>query len=308
MNVYQHLQQAATANQSQFRIASLEFLDCMKEDLLEVDRDWGDLAQSGQYDYFNFNKPDLDFEVQSLIIVANKAKAYADLFFTYQNTEIPLQMPGPYMMKAHSSQPFMASVLSQHGYHLQPTFAVPHKLLATRTGLATYGRSNVTFVEGMGSYLVLDAYYSDVPPQVLSPLPLDTMASCKTCQACVKFCAGGAITADHRHIDPLNCITSYNESGNEPYPDHINICVQKCICGCMNCQMICRHNRSYKNDAAESRHFDAEETQMLLDGIAYEDLPPELQTKIDYLNLQGYMTPLPRNLQIMFDDYLKKNQ
>jgi epoxyqueuosine reductase len=37
------------------------------------------------------------------------------------------------------------------------------KRLAVRSGLARYGRNNVTYVEGMGSFLELSASLTDMP-------------------------------------------------------------------------------------------------------------------------------------------------
>lgn len=301
MNINKLLEKEALKHSCLFRSVSVDFLEYMKQDFYEVAEDLDDFKETGIYKYFDFNIPKLDFEVKSIIVAANDSYSYANLYFNYKGKIKQLKTPGPYMKKAHSSQTFLEEVLNDNGYHLEPTFAVPHKLLAVKSGLAKYGRNNVTYVDGMGSFITLDVYYSDMPSTVQTPFELDRMDSCDKCKACTLKCAGGAISATRKLIDSNKCITRYNESGTDDFPPHIDICVQDCIYGCINCQLYCRANRPFVKNIAPDCEFSEEETNMLLDGISYDELPTILQEKLDFYNISDYMTPLPRNLKLLLN-------
>ena len=55
------------------------------------------------------------------------------------------------------------SILGKYGYSAVWGNQLPEKLLAVRSGLARYGRNNISYVKGLGSFAFLSSYYSDMP-------------------------------------------------------------------------------------------------------------------------------------------------
>lgn len=56
----------------------------------------------------------------------------------------------------------LTKVLEPAGYQATPSL-LPLKSLAAHSGLAVYGRNNICYVPGMGSFLELVGLYSDLP-------------------------------------------------------------------------------------------------------------------------------------------------
>ncbi len=70
----------------------------------------------------------------------------------------------------------------------------PLKPLAARLGLVRYGRTNVTYAPGMGSYIQLLAYLTDAPlapPAGWRPHEPTLLPECEGCQVCRAACPTG---------------------------------------------------------------------------------------------------------------------
>jgi len=94
------------------------------------------------------------------------------------------------------------------------------KLLAVRSGLAKYGRNNISYVERMGSFHFLYAFFTDYEFENDSWTSLEMMPICNKCQICRQKCPTGAIQEEKFVIDAGKCITLYNELP-EPFPSWI---------------------------------------------------------------------------------------
>ena len=56
----------------------------------------------------------------------------------------------------------LAKLIQPLGYQIWKT-CLPLKTLAVRSGLAKYGRNNISYVPGLGSFHQLAAFFSDLP-------------------------------------------------------------------------------------------------------------------------------------------------
>ena len=105
-----------------------------------------------------------------------------------------------------------------------------------------YGRNNVCYIPGMGSFHRLRAFYSDIPcgddtwgvPRVLE--------ICQTCPLCWDACPTGCIDAIRFLIHADQCLTHFNESEN-PLPNRIKPEWYKALLGCLKCQQVCPLNK-----------------------------------------------------------------
>jgi epoxyqueuosine reductase len=248
---------------------------------------------------FEFKIPDELPQPQSILIVAVPSPAQQVTFII---DEQPFKAIIPPVYNHETDQQAfdcIAGVLRPKGHQLANAL-VPKKLLASRSGLAKYGRHNITYVEGMGSYHRLIAFFTDAPiledhwqkPQML--------ARCETCSACIKKCPSGAVPSDRFILHVEKCITYHNESDN-PFPDWIDLSWHNCLIGCMICQNVCPENPPSVRLTVDSANFSQEETKQILDGIPQEKLAPETIEKIEKTGMLPDYKLLARNLKVLLN-------
>jgi epoxyqueuosine reductase len=194
----------------------------------------------------------------------------------------------------------LSKYLSPAGYHVAYA-RLPQKLLAVSCGLATYGRNNITYVEGMGSFHRLSTFYSDFPCDQYNPWELKMMDLCEECSACVRKCPTGAIPTDRFLLRAEKCITYHNEQpGDKPFPDWIDPSWHNCLIGCLHCQKICPANKQFKDWVEPGPTFNEDETKLLVSEKNMDLLSDETKKKIEDFDLKDYYELLPRNLGVFF--------
>ena len=113
---------------------------------------------------FNFQIPESLSEAKSIIIVV-VPRPQAQATFRRNGEIRSLILPPTYVAYDRTTkqiQDFLTEILGTWGFHVAPA-ALPLKILAVRSGLGEYGRNNICYVPGMGSFLQLAAVYSDMP-------------------------------------------------------------------------------------------------------------------------------------------------
>jgi epoxyqueuosine reductase len=248
---------------------------------------------------FKFDPPG-DLGARSLIVVA-VPQPQIRFTFTWNGEAIPLVIPPTYLYWRETDkqvEEFVAGILGTEGYRAVEV-ALPEKLLAARSGLGAYGRNNVCYVEGLGSFHRPVALVSDLP------CPEDTwqearmMERCQTCQACLRACPTGAITAERFLIHAERCLTFRNEKpGSVPFPAWVDPAWHNCLVGCMICQRVCPENREVLGWVEEGAEFSQEETALLLEGVPSDQLPDPLTKKLAQWDLVDLLDIMPRNLGV----------
>ncbi len=200
----------------------------------------------------------------------------------------------------------IAASLAPAGLAAAPML-LPEKLLAVCAGLARYGRNNIAYVDGWGSFVELVACVSEIAPGAdpwTGPLAL---ARCETCEACRRACPSGAIGEDRFLVHCELCLTLHNES-EQPLPSWIRPAWHNCLVGCLRCQRVCPEDLALRDAVAETAVFDERETGLLVAGITRELLTGEagLREKLDELGLLGYDdeflgVTLARNLRVLLE-------
>ena len=149
---------------------------------------------------------------------------------------------------------------------------VPLKSLAARLGLVRYGRTNVTYAPGFGSYLQLFGYLTDAAlplPEDWQPREPELLPECEGCSVCLAACPTGAIGEDRVLLRGERCLVAVNERVGE-WPAWIPPSAHNCIIGCLLCQRPCPANPELPVERT-GVVFTAEETEALLgDGGARE--------------------------------------
>jgi epoxyqueuosine reductase len=179
--------------------------------------------------------------------------------------------------------------------------APPLKTLAACAGLARYGRNNIVYVEGLGSYIYLAACATDAPPPAdhfwSYPVALDR---CSTCGACSKACPTRAIGAERFLLHTDRCLTYHNES-TEPFPGWIKPDWHHVAVGCLRCQAVCPVNTDHGPRKTPPERFDERETAAILAATPIQELPTTTRHKMQRCGLDYSPQLIARNLRALLD-------
>ncbi len=247
-----------------------------------------------------FVPPEEVKEVRSLLVVAASSPA-VKVRFHFEEGPFEAVIPPTYISTPIREETvrLLRSVLEPAGYSVARA-SLPVKLLAVRTGLARYGRNNVAYVPNLGSFVRLDAYWTD------APLPHEEdvfqgswrLSSCPPCRNCHHVCPTGCIPYDGTVIEATRCLTYLNEREGE-WPAWLDPAAHNALIGCLRCQELCPADRFFLRIPKVVAEFDRKETQWILQYRPAEELPPALRDKLRALDLEEYTTVLGRNLRAL---------
>lgn len=250
--------------------------------------------------FFSYNSPEAFPEPQSLIIVAIPRPQTAAVF-NWQGQRLSLIIPPTYTNYRKIAQQvteILTGILEPAGYRVASSL-LPLKSLAVRSGLAAYGRNNICYVSGMGSFLELVGLYSDAPCSEDSWQEAQMLEACKNCHACKQHCPTGAITDERFLLHAERCLVFHNERpGDVPFPSWINPSWHNCLEGCMLCQRYCPEDKNFWGWIEDSEEFSEEETALLLKGGPQDCLSKETIEKLERLDMLDDVELFPRNLGV----------
>jgi epoxyqueuosine reductase len=299
-NLTQHLEQHGYAG----RIVSIQHLDDLRESIEGRYR-------SGLFDaefyqerlaWFDFTPPAAFPEARSLIVVAVK-QPQVRVTFTWQGRPVSTLVPPTYLHGPEADrqvQDCLAEGLAPLGYRVVPA-ALPEKLLAVQSGLAAYGRNNITYVAGMGSFHRPAAFYSDLPCDERDWQPVRMLERCEDCRACLRRCPTGAIVEERFLLHAERCIVYHNEKpGTVPFPAWLEPAWHNCLVGCMHCQTVCPENTAVAGWVEDGPAFSAEETALFMGGAPRDQLPAATLSKLAEFDTD-LADVLPRNLRVLLE-------
>jgi len=242
---------------------------------------------------------------QSIIVIAVPRPAHI-LSFYLGEKKIQTILPPTYVRYRaifEEVRDDLARALSSLNFRLEILNA-PLKALASRLGFLVYGRNNIGYITGMGSYFQLVGLVSNrrleesAPPQK----PEDgLLPRCRDCRICAAACPTGAIDKTRFLLRAEKCYTLFSES-QDPIPKGLKPPSPKCLIGCMRCQQVCPENKGLLRYEEASVSFSPEETEAFLE-IAGREGKESKQARAKYLEL-GLTEGLPvfsRNLRYMLE-------
>lgn len=178
---------------------------------------------------------------------------------------------------------------------------LPVKLLAVRSGLAQYGKNNITYIPKHGSFHRLTAFYSDFESPVDNWQEKTALPLCEKCMLCTKACPTGAIRKDRFLIRANRCLTYLNEKASKhEFPSFVRPSAHNSVVGCMRCQRACPYDRDVIDWYEDRGVFDEPETTYLLKGRFSGSKAAKMEEKLKQLGLD--LTIFPRNLRALLDN------
>jgi len=246
---------------------------------------------------FSYNMKEEFFESRSVIIVA-APRPQSRINFNIYSGPVPVIVPPAYVNQEKMDRKIkvlLDNCLSNTGYKVAPA-RLPEKLLAAHSGIGRYGRNNILYIDGFGSFLQLSAFFSNIDCDYDRWYEEKELEECPDCKICMENCPTGAINAKRFLINAERCLTFFNEE-QENFPAWIKSGSHNCLVGCMRCQIVCPHNQPFIDWVEDVGEFTAEETENLLNGLTADKLPSSIMEKLRLLGLQGYIDVIPRNLK-----------
>jgi epoxyqueuosine reductase len=280
---------------------SITHLPELQEDVDRLIRD-GMVSKAFQETYlqFKYNASEVLPGVRTVFIVAIPQPVTRATFVRKGNT-YRADVPPTYIGGSDEARvkDVLTGVLEPAGYRFVRA-SLPVKTLAVRSGLAQYGRNNITYVAGFGSFHRLMPLYTDCPHEKDSWQELKVMKVCENCFACLENCPTHSILPDRFLIDAERCLTRLNEVEGA-FPDWVLPHWHNALVGCMLCQVACPVDKANLDKIIGGPRFTEEETGLLLQKTPVEKLPEETRQKLADIAFDEDYNILARNLEVLIN-------
>ena len=132
----------------------------------------------------------------------------------------------------------LVNFLERKGIRCSKAAYLPHKLVAQRTGVGSYGKNCLIQTKNYGSWIILVSTVTNANLEADSPSSLN----CGSCEACIKACPTHAIAAPYT-LDVGRCVNHLLAS-SEPIPIELRPLIGNRINSCDRCQEVCPNNRN----------------------------------------------------------------
>ena len=246
---------------------------------------------------FEFTPPEKLPNAKSIIVVAAPQPQF-QLAFSWHGESHSVIIPPNYLCYSDRlAENILSRILGREKYAAANN-SLPKKLLAARSGMAKYGKNNLVYVPGMGSFHRLIILYIDLPCPEHTWQEVQVMEECRECEACLKGCPTGAISSDRFLAYAERCISFYNERAGD-FPEWIKPSMHNALVGCLYCQRACPLNKPFVQWIEKKAEFSEEETRLLMEGAPQDKFAPSTVKKIEELDCLEYINVLGRNLSAL---------
>ena len=250
------------------------------------------------YSQFVFHPPSTLTNAHSIIVIGIPQKI-TNIAFFHQGKRYQTIIPPTYIYTKIRAicKEILSTILSKQGYSVERAI-LPMKLLGVRSGLGKYGKNNLCYVDGMGSYTRLEAFYTDYEFPIDNWCEKELMKSCTSCSLCQHACPTQCIPQDRLLIHADHCLTYFNENEGD-FPPSIPVQSHNALIGCMRCQIVCPANKKYFEFNQNTVTFTEEEIACILQKTPRENLPQTLAKKLVDLDIYEDYLELPRNFAVL---------
>ena len=132
----------------------------------------------------------------------------------------------------------LVNFFARKGVRCSKEAYLPHKLVAQRAGVGSYGKNCLIQTEDYGSWVILASIVTDANLEVDRPSSLN----CGSCEACIKACPTHAIVAPYT-LNIGMCINHLLASSSS-IPIELRPLIGNRINSCDRCQEVCPNNRN----------------------------------------------------------------
>jgi epoxyqueuosine reductase len=244
---------------------------------------------------FQYTPPESDSSAQSVIMIAMPQNISIVLFKQDGKTFKAVIPPAYFSRKVRKTCIDILSELFGSNIESKRAF-LPLKLLTVRSGLGRYGRNLLCYVDSMGSFARLEAFYIPYQPDRDDWKQKEKLPQCENCNKCIMNCPTQCIQKEEIMMDAGRCITHFNENRGA-FPIELHPKAHNAIVGCVRCQTVCPVNRPLLKEKTTVETFSEEETGLILDNKP--DASKALTEKLTHLDLDEYKAVLSRNLKAL---------
>ncbi|AII58534.1 hypothetical protein ASJ33_00030 [Dehalococcoides mccartyi] len=191
----------------------------------------------------------------------------------------------------------LTSIIQAEGFKSVRT-NLPVKILAVRSGLAEYGRNNLAYIHGFGSYHRLIAFVSDCPCTQDNWNEPKEMKACSKCFKCTRNCPSGCISDERFLLKAENCLTWHNER-EDTLAGWIDPDWHNALIGCMRCQTVCPLNTRQSARVIPGPEFTEEETNLIRQKLPANQIPADLYQKLSTIAMDDSYPVFARNLELL---------
>ena len=288
-------------------ILSIKHLPELRETIEGLHRDGhlDDEFYGQRLRHFEFHPP-ADFPGARSIIVVAAPQPKIRVTFVRNGEEQHVFIPPTYLTPIDKQiTNLLTELLTPQGWHLARA-VLPLKQLVVHSGLGTYGKNNICYLPGRGSFHRLLAFFTDVPCTEDPWMDNQMLERCRACSACVNSCPGGAISSDRFLLHAERCITLHNESPKD-FPIWLDPSWHNCLVGCLICQDVCPENKRFLKRVEDIGRLSEIETDLIMRHTPFNELPASTIDQFLELDLTDCYDLIPRNLGVLLDKHVGKS-
>jgi epoxyqueuosine reductase len=295
--------------QSEFEEYHAKFRTTSIIHLKELQKEINEWKQNGliteqffqqNYEEFSFQPSSTLSNACSIIIIGIQQKMFpVEFFYKGKQFQTILGSNYKYSEIRATCKKILSRILGKKGYDVDHAI-LPLKLLAVRSGLAKYGKNNICYIDGMGSFIRLEAFYTDYVFLTDDWHEKKLMKSCTTCSLCERACLTCCIPKERILIHADSCLAHFNEN-KEDFPSWIRKQSHNALVGCMRCQIVCPQNKKFHQMNTQSINFTEEETTIMLQNTPWEHILKTLAEKLKLFDIDQYYPLLGRNISALMN-------
>jgi epoxyqueuosine reductase len=244
-------------------------------------------------------------DARSIIVLATFAKpATADFKLNGQarSVLVPFQYYEDEWTPERLKSVVQTDIVKETGHKLADiSKRVPLKYLAARGGLGVFGRNNLFYVDGMGSYNLLHAFATEAKLPGDPDGSLGLLGECRHCNQCVRSCPTSCLGLSEFFADAGRCLALFNEIPGE-FPSFILPSMHNALMGCTKCQTACPENRRIPDLTLKLGEASDEETMAILKGKPGESMLLALRKRLRLfpaVKAADFLPVLKRNLGVL---------
>lgn len=291
----------------QYRVMSVEHLSELQDDFTTLDAK-GNISDNPVFRGYIAKKqhrlPDTFKGAKSIIAIAVFTPLVV-IPFHYDGSIHEILLAHYYdngISEEQLKNTILNKIIKNNGFRVENAgMHVLLKRLAVRTGLGKYGRNNLCYVEGMGSFIQLFAFFTDYSFHDDNWGEVQLMDTCNNCRICLNRCPTGSISEHNFVIDVGKCLPLYNEVPGT-FPDWLKKDSHSTLMGCLRCQITCPANRDTAKKTQTMDAITEQETKQIIDGVGSDELYNSLSKKLRLFTMKeaSYFFPvISRNLRAL---------